>query len=84
MPAVEPTGSIPLLVLPTLKSTTFRWLEVKDNTTYRISANLRDVDGIMIESGFEQFNARANFSSTAFNEKLKYRFYTVLYEKRSK
>ncbi|MDB9910822.1 SusC/RagA family TonB-linked outer membrane protein [Flavobacteriaceae bacterium] len=43
-------------------------------TTYRISANLRDVDGILTNSGFDQFNARANFSSKAFNEKLKIDF----------
>ena len=46
------------------------------NTSYRISANLRDVDGVMIESGFDQFNTRANIQTTALNEKLKVSFNT--------
>ena len=46
------------------------------NTSYRISANLRDVDGVMIESGFDQFNTRASIQTTAFNEKLKVSFNT--------
>lgn len=40
------------------------------DTAYRIAANLRDVEGILKNSGFEQFNARANFSSIAFNDRL--------------
>jgi len=44
------------------------------NTTYRISANIRDVEGILENSGFEQFNARANFSSMAFNDRLRIDF----------
>ena len=44
------------------------------NTTYRIAANLRDVEGILKKSGFEQLNARANFSSRAFNDKLRIDF----------
>lgn len=44
------------------------------DTTYRIAANLRDVEGILQNSGFEQFNARANFSSVAFNDRLRIDF----------
>ena len=44
------------------------------NTTYRISTNIRDVEGILENSGFEQFNARANFSSMAFNDRLRIDF----------
>jgi len=44
------------------------------DTTYRIAANLRDVEGILRNSGFEQFNARANFSSFALDDRLKIDF----------
>lgn len=40
------------------------------NTTYRISGNIRQVDGILENSGFDQFNTRANLSTKAFNDKL--------------
>jgi TonB-dependent starch-binding outer membrane protein SusC len=40
------------------------------NTTYRISGNYRNVGGILQNSGFEQFNARANISTKAFNDRL--------------
>ena len=40
------------------------------NSTYRISANLRGVDGILQNSGFDQFNTRLNLSTKALNDKL--------------
>lgn len=40
------------------------------NTSYRISGNYRNVNGILQNSGFEQFNARANISTKAFNDRL--------------
>ncbi len=41
------------------------------NSTYRVSANLREAEGILDNSGFDQFNARLNFTTTALNDKLK-------------
>lgn len=40
------------------------------NTSYRISGNYRNVNGILQNSGFEQINARANISTKAFNDRL--------------
>ncbi|MCO6480865.1 MAG: SusC/RagA family TonB-linked outer membrane protein [Phaeodactylibacter sp.] len=40
------------------------------NTNFRVSGNYRNVDGILKNSGFEQFNGRLNFSTKAFNDKL--------------
>ncbi len=40
------------------------------NTTYRVSANLRNVDGILKTSGFDQFNTRINLNTKALNDKL--------------
>lgn len=45
-----------------------------DNTTYRISANIRNKEGIVNNTGFEQFNSRANISTRALNDKLKIDF----------
>lgn len=39
-------------------------------TTYRVSTNLRNVQGILEESGFDQINARANINHTALNDRL--------------
>lgn len=44
------------------------------NTNFRISGNYRNADGILENSGFEQFNARLNFSTRALNDKLKIDF----------
>ena len=41
-----------------------------NNTTFRISANIREKEGIVINTGFEQFNTRANISTRALNDKL--------------
>jgi len=46
------------------------------NTTYRVSGNYRNTDGILIGSGFEQVNARARLSTKAFNDKLSIDFNT--------
>ena len=46
------------------------------NTTFRVSANLREVDGILKNSGFDQFNTRLNFGTRALNDKLKIDFNT--------
>ncbi len=40
------------------------------NTTYRISTNVRDINGVLDESGFDQINARANINHTALDGKL--------------
>lgn len=40
------------------------------NTSFRVSGNYRNVDGILQGSGFEQFNGRLNFSSKALNDRL--------------
>ena len=40
------------------------------NTSYRVSTNLREVEGILKNSGFDQFNTRLNFSTKALNDKL--------------
>tara|TARA_E500000178_G_C17021423_1_gene755819 strand:+ start:2 stop:3025 length:3024 start_codon:yes stop_codon:yes gene_type:complete len=45
-----------------------------NNTTFRISANIREKEGIVINTGFEQFNSRANISTRALNDKLKVDF----------
>jgi TonB-dependent starch-binding outer membrane protein SusC len=41
------------------------------NTTFRISANLRNVEGILKKSGFDQINTRARLTHNAFDNKLK-------------
>lgn len=44
------------------------------NTSYRISGNYRNSEGILDNSGFEQFNARLNFSTKALNDKVTINF----------
>ena len=44
------------------------------NTTFRVSGNIRQVDGILENTGFDQFNTRANISTTALDDKLKIDF----------
>lgn len=39
-------------------------------TNYRVSTNLRNVQGVLENSGFDQINARANISHNAFNNRL--------------
>jgi iron complex outermembrane receptor protein len=40
-----------------------------NNTTFRTSLNLRDANGIGINSGFNQLNGRINLTQLAFNDK---------------
>ncbi|MFM2393110.1 MAG: hypothetical protein RLZZ546_1092, partial [Bacteroidota bacterium] len=53
------------------------------NTTYRISGNLRDVNGILKGSGFDQFNTRLNIATKALNDKLSIDFNTSFTNKNS-
>ncbi|MEM9934481.1 MAG: SusC/RagA family TonB-linked outer membrane protein [Bacteroidota bacterium] len=39
-------------------------------TTFRASVNYRDIEGIAINTGFRQLNARLNLTQRAFNDKL--------------
>jgi iron complex outermembrane receptor protein len=41
------------------------------DTSYRIAANFRDVQGVLISSDFNQFNTRLNFTTRALNDKLR-------------
>jgi iron complex outermembrane receptor protein len=45
-----------------------------ENSNYRVSFNYRDTDGILINSGFEQFNVRGNFTGRLFDDKLRVNF----------
>lgn len=40
------------------------------NTTYRVAANYRDIEGIAKPTGFEKINVRANLTQRALNDKL--------------
>ena len=42
-----------------------------ENTTYRISGNYRNVEGIARTTGFERLNGRVNVTQKALNDKLK-------------
>ncbi|KAA2219642.1 SusC/RagA family TonB-linked outer membrane protein [Maribacter flavus] len=42
-----------------------------ENMTYRVAANFRDTDGILVNSGFQQTNFRTNFTGRLFDDKLK-------------
>ena len=53
------------------------------SSTYRVSANLRQVDGVVKNTGFDQFNARLNLSTRALNDKLKIDFNTSFTERES-
>ena len=48
------------------------------DTSYRVSANFRDVEGVLISSDFKQFNTRLNFSTKALNDKLTINFNSAL------
>ena len=48
------------------------------DTSYRVSANFRDVQGVLISSDFKQFNTRLNFSTKALNDKLTINFNSAL------
>jgi iron complex outermembrane receptor protein len=46
------------------------------NSTFRVSGNARSTDGILKNSGFDAYNARLNFSTKAFNDKVTLDFNT--------
>ncbi|MGB5370291.1 MAG: SusC/RagA family TonB-linked outer membrane protein [Flavobacteriaceae bacterium] len=54
-----------------------------EDVTYRVSANFRDNEGILINSGNTQFNARTNFTTRLMNDKLKIDFNTALTQRES-
>lgn len=45
-----------------------------DQTTYRISTNYRDVQGVMLNTGFKQLNGRLNLTQKALNNRLTLNF----------
>ena len=55
-----------------------------DNANYRVSVNFRDTEGILINSGFDQFNARTKLSGKMLNDKLKIDFNSSLTQRDSK
>ena len=54
-----------------------------DTSTYRVSANIRQVEGILKNTGFDQFNTRLNYSTRLFNDKLRLDFNTSVTKKDS-
>ena len=53
------------------------------NTTYRISGNIRSTDGILRNSGFDQYNARLNLNTKALDDKLNVNFTTSYTDRNS-
>lgn len=53
------------------------------NTTFRVSTNFRNVQGVLEKSGFDQINARANLSHYALNDKLNLQFNMALTNRES-
>ena len=51
------------------------------NTVYRVSANVKEVEGILNNTGYKQLNSRAAISTTAMKDKLKIDF-NISYTKR--
>ena len=45
-----------------------------ENTSYRISGNFRNIQGILRNSGYKQYNTRANISTFTLNDRLKIDF----------
>ena len=54
-----------------------------DDANYRVSVNFRDTEGILINSGFEQFNARAKLTGKILNDKLRITFNSALTQRDS-
>lgn len=52
------------------------------NTTYRISGNLRNTQGILNNTGFDQFNTRLNLSTKGLNDRLTIDFNTSFTNKK--
>ncbi|MFT7269259.1 MAG: TonB-linked SusC/RagA family outer membrane protein [Roseivirga sp.] len=49
-----------------------------ENTTFRLSTNFRNVEGVLKKSGFDQINARASIDHYALNDKLNIKFNMAL------
>ena len=43
-----------------------------ESTSFRVSTNFRNIEGVLKESGFDQINARANLNHSALNNKLRF------------
>ncbi len=56
---------------------------IGDNSSFRVSANLRNGQGILDNTGFNQFNTRLNFRTAAFNDRLTIDLNTSLLNKKS-
>ena len=54
-----------------------------ESANYRVSANFRDTEGILIGSGFDQFNVRTKLSGKMLNDKLKIDFNSSLTQRDS-
>jgi len=54
------------------------------STSYRISANVRNVEGVLINTGFNQFNTRLSLNTRALNDKLKIGFTSSFTERDSR
>lgn len=54
-----------------------------EDVAYRVSANFRDTEGILLNSGFNQFNARTNLTARLLDDKLKVDFNTALTQRDS-
>ena len=49
-----------------------------DNANYRVSFNYRDTEGILINSGFDQYNLRTKLTGKLLNDKLRVTFNAAL------
>ena len=56
---------------------------IGDNSSFRVSANLRNGQGILDNTGFNQFNTRLNFRTAAFNDRLTIDLNTSLLNRKS-
>ncbi|MDH5380910.1 MAG: SusC/RagA family TonB-linked outer membrane protein, partial [Cyclobacteriaceae bacterium] len=54
-----------------------------ESTTFRLSTNMRNIEGVLKNSGFDQINARANINHYALNDKLNINFNMSLTERES-
>lgn len=52
-------------------------------TTFRLSTNFRNVEGILEKSGFDQINGRANLTHSALNNKLRFDLSMALTNRKS-
>ncbi|SMC44740.1 SusC/RagA family TonB-linked outer membrane protein [Cellulophaga tyrosinoxydans] len=54
-----------------------------EDANYRVSVNFRDAEGVLVNSGFNQFNARTKLSGRMLNDKLKIDFNSALTQRDS-